>query len=130
MAELQVGDRVFDEHGRPCSIVAATGVMYDRPCYEVEFSDRTVIVADAQHQWRTTTRAGPSSARTAGRTDRTGRQATSSSSPTERPLSCPSLIAPSQPRCMSVWRRQGVQANGVGLTTGRSPRWRLPPRSV
>src|SRR6266540_3179836 len=58
MAELQVGDRVFDEHGRPCSIVAATGVMYDRPCYEVEFSDRTVIVADAQHQWRTTTRAG------------------------------------------------------------------------
>ncbi|WP_442931195.1 FtsK/SpoIIIE domain-containing protein [Micromonospora sp. NBC_00389] len=32
--------------------------MYDRPCYEVEFSDGTVIVADAQHQWQTTTRAG------------------------------------------------------------------------
>src|SRR5690606_3726763 len=29
----------------------------DRPCYEVEFSDGTVIVADAQHQWRTITRA-------------------------------------------------------------------------
>ena len=32
--------------------------MYDRPCYEVEFSDGTVIVADAEHQWQTTTRAG------------------------------------------------------------------------
>jgi hypothetical protein len=57
MADLQVGDQVFDEHGKVCSIVAATEVMHDRPCYEVEFSDGTVIVADAQHQWRTTTRA-------------------------------------------------------------------------
>jgi hypothetical protein len=53
MADLQVGDQVFDEHGKVCSIVAATEVMHDRPCYEVEFSDGTVIVADAQHQWIT-----------------------------------------------------------------------------
>ncbi|MFC5927168.1 FtsK/SpoIIIE domain-containing protein [Micromonospora vulcania] len=58
MGALQVGGRVFDEHGRSCTIVAATPVMFDRPCYEVEFSDGTVIVADAQHQWQTTTRAG------------------------------------------------------------------------
>jgi replicative DNA helicase len=31
--------------------------MTGRPCFEVEFSDGTVIVADAGHQWRTTTRA-------------------------------------------------------------------------
>src|SRR5262249_53683786 len=36
----------------------ASPVMHNRPCYEVEFSDGTVIVADAEHQWRTTTRAG------------------------------------------------------------------------
>jgi hypothetical protein len=58
MAELRVGDRVFDERGRPCAVVAATSVMHDRPCYEVEFSDGTVIVADGSHEWRTTTRAG------------------------------------------------------------------------
>ncbi|MET8349387.1 FtsK/SpoIIIE domain-containing protein [Micromonospora sp. NPDC005206] len=58
MGALRVGGKVFDEQGRPCTIVAATAVMYDRPCYEVEFSDGTVIVADAQHQWQTTTRAG------------------------------------------------------------------------
>lgn len=58
MGELAVGDQVFDERGKPCTVIAATPVMHDRPCYEVEFSDGTVIVADAQHQWRTTTRAG------------------------------------------------------------------------
>ena len=43
--------------GRPTRVVAATEVMHDRPCYEVEFSDGSPIVADAQHQWLTETRA-------------------------------------------------------------------------
>src|SRR5439155_451457 len=34
-------------------VVAATEVMNGRPCYEVEFSDGAVIVADGQHQWLT-----------------------------------------------------------------------------
>ena len=34
-------------------MVAATDVMLGRPCYEIEFSDGTVIVADEQHQWPT-----------------------------------------------------------------------------
>ncbi len=58
MGEVQPGDQVFDERGRPCSVLAATSVMYGRPCYEVEFCDGTVIVADAQHLWRTSTPAG------------------------------------------------------------------------
>ncbi|WP_084546582.1 DNA translocase FtsK [Glycomyces arizonensis] len=58
MGELQVGDRVFDERGVPCTVIAATEVMEDRPCYEVEFSDGSTIIADARHQWATTTRAG------------------------------------------------------------------------
>jgi replicative DNA helicase len=33
--------------------------MRGRPCFEVEFSDGAVITADAEHQWRTTTRASP-----------------------------------------------------------------------
>ncbi|GAA0719707.1 hypothetical protein Drose_06010 [Dactylosporangium roseum] len=58
MGALAVGDRVFDENGNVCNVVAATDIMHDRPCYEVEFSDGTVIVADAEHQWRTTTQRG------------------------------------------------------------------------
>lgn len=51
MGALRVGDRVYDENGLPCMVVAATEVMRDRPCFEVEFSDGTVIRADAEHLW-------------------------------------------------------------------------------
>ncbi|GAY19279.1 replicative DNA helicase [Mycobacterium sp. shizuoka-1] len=53
MGEVQVGDYLIDADGRPTRVVAATDVMVGRPCYEVEFSDGTVIVADAEHQWPT-----------------------------------------------------------------------------
>ncbi|SDU34527.1 replicative DNA helicase [Jiangella alkaliphila] len=55
MGDVQVGDLLIGADGRPTRVVAATEVMADRPCYEVEFTDGTVIVADAQHQWATTT---------------------------------------------------------------------------
>ncbi|MEU7895402.1 replicative DNA helicase [Nonomuraea sp. NPDC049152] len=55
MGQVRVGDRLIGADGRPTRVVAATDVMLDRPCYEVEFSDGTVIVADGQHQWRTST---------------------------------------------------------------------------
>lgn len=55
MGEVQVGDRLFDEKGHPCLVTRTTEVMLGRPCFEVEFSDGTVIVADADHQWLTRT---------------------------------------------------------------------------
>ncbi|HEY9388240.1 MAG TPA: replicative DNA helicase [Mycobacteriales bacterium] len=55
MGEVRVGDWLIGADGRPTQVVAATEVMHGRPCYEVEFSDGTVIVADEAHQWRTTT---------------------------------------------------------------------------
>ncbi len=57
MGALRVGDQVFGPDGRARRVVAATGVMTDRPCYEVEFSDRSVLIADASHQWQTTSKA-------------------------------------------------------------------------
>ncbi|MBB3045668.1 replicative DNA helicase [Nocardioides soli] len=57
MGEVRVGDRLYDAQGRPTTVVAATEVMTGRPCYEVVFSDGSTIVADAEHQWRTETRA-------------------------------------------------------------------------
>jgi replicative DNA helicase len=53
MGEVTVGDRLLGADGRPVTVVAATEVMTGRPCYEVEFSDGEVIVADAEHQWVT-----------------------------------------------------------------------------
>ncbi|WP_432277322.1 replicative DNA helicase [Klenkia sesuvii] len=57
MGEIAVGDDVIGADGRPTRVVAATEVMTGRPCYEVHFSDGSVLVADAQHQWLTDTRA-------------------------------------------------------------------------
>lgn len=54
MGDVAVGDELLGADGRPTRVVAATDVMLGRPCYEVEFSDGTVIVADAAHQWPTT----------------------------------------------------------------------------
>ncbi len=69
MGEVQVGDHLIGADGWPVRVLAATDVMRGRPCFEVEFSDGTVITADADHQWRTTTRAAqgrPPEARPAG----------------------------------------------------------------
>jgi replicative DNA helicase len=57
MGDVQVGDDLLGADGRPVTVVAATEVMTGRPCYEVEFSDGEVIVADGQHQWLTWTNA-------------------------------------------------------------------------
>jgi replicative DNA helicase len=57
MGDVQVGDLLLGADGKPTRVVAATEAMRDRPCYEVEFSDGSVIVADALHQWFTETRA-------------------------------------------------------------------------
>ena len=69
MGEVQVGDYLIGADGRPARVLAATDVMRGRPCFEVEFSDGTVITADADHQWRTTTRASHSP-QSAGQTRR------------------------------------------------------------
>src|ERR1700761_596433 len=65
MGDVAVGDELLGADGQPTRVVAATDVMLGRPCYEVEFSDGTVIVADAAHQWLTETRASRKSAQAA-----------------------------------------------------------------
>jgi len=58
MGGVVVGDLVLGADGRPTRVVAATEVMSGRPCFEVEFSDGSVIVADAEHQWAVSVDAG------------------------------------------------------------------------
>ena len=65
MGEVAVGDELIGADGKPTRVVAVTDVMHGRPCYRVEFSDGTEIVADAAHQWLTETRASRKSAQAA-----------------------------------------------------------------
>src|SRR5262249_9124488 len=53
MGRVAVGDHLLSADGKPTRVVAATEVMHGRPCYEVEFDDGEVIIADENHQWLT-----------------------------------------------------------------------------
>lgn len=51
MGDVQKGDTVYDNQGHPCRVITAWPIRYNRPCYEVVFSDGSVIVADGDHLW-------------------------------------------------------------------------------
>jgi len=55
MGDIRVGDRVFDENGKPCNVVLVTDFQYDRKCFSVNFSDGSAIIADEDHLWETWT---------------------------------------------------------------------------
>ena len=66
MGEVAVGDQLIGADGKPTRVVAVDGRdASDDRAIEVEFSDGTVIVADAAHQWLTETRASRKSAQAA-----------------------------------------------------------------
>lgn len=51
MGELQVGDHVYDENGKQCSVVAKSDVQLDHKVYKVIFDKAEPIIADAEHIW-------------------------------------------------------------------------------
>ncbi|MDP9417628.1 MAG: replicative DNA helicase [Actinomycetota bacterium] len=140
MGAVQVGDSLLAADGTPTRVVAATEVLPGRPCYEVEFSDGSVIVADAGHQWLTDTRASRRSARAARTGDNryrnqrtfasvkttaelaatlrcnTGVRRLNHSVSTARPLKLPDASLPVPPYVLGAWLGDGHSA-GARLTT-------------
>lgn len=51
MGEVAVGNQVYGVDGKPCNVVAMTEIMFNRPCYTIEFRNGEVITADAEHEW-------------------------------------------------------------------------------
>lgn len=51
MGDINVGDKIFDDLGKQCSVTFVTDVMYEHDCYEVTFSDNSTIIADKDHRW-------------------------------------------------------------------------------
>ncbi len=133
MGDVAVGDQLIGADGVPTTVVAATDVMHGRPCYEVEFSDGTVVVADAEHQWLTETRASRKSAdaAAAGRNRnqrtfaevRTTREIAATlrcttadarlnhSVTNARPLALPDRPLPLAPYVLGVWLGDGHSAS-------------------
>jgi replicative DNA helicase len=118
MGDVAVGDQLIGADGRPTTVVAATDVMNGRPCYEVEFSDSEVIVADGQHQWVTwdaRTRKAYDHYRRPGSPAYPDDWATWTSS-----LSSDFLYRPGDRDRMRQLRAAGMSAAQIGATFGRT----------
>lgn len=50
MADLKIGDKVFDKDGNLCNITVKSKVHYN-PCYKITFDNSESIVADVDHRW-------------------------------------------------------------------------------
>jgi phage terminase large subunit GpA-like protein len=51
MGNLKKGDKVFDETGQLCNIIATSKILHNRKCYKVFFTDDSFIECDADHLW-------------------------------------------------------------------------------
>ena len=104
MGEVGVGDELLGADGKPTRVLAATEVMSGRPCYEVEFSDGTVLVADANHQWLTET-APFSAVRTT--TEIAATPHLNHSVTNAQPLDLPEIQLPLPPYPLGAWLGSG-----------------------
>ena len=122
MGSVQVGDLLIAADGTPTRVVAATPVMTGRPCYRVTFDDGTSVVADAQHEWATRTRADrrkagtPAGIRTTEEIHATLRCATADaranhSVATAAPLALPTADLLIDPYVLGVWLGDGHSAS-------------------
>ncbi|MFC8825460.1 replicative DNA helicase [Streptomyces sp. NPDC057137] len=123
MGEVRPGDLLLDAAGRPTRVVAATDVMRDRPCYRITFDDGASVVADAEHQWLTDTRAARRpSVRTTKEIAETVRCLTSDrhlnhSVRTTAPLDLPERDLPVPPYALGAWLGDDGADDEAGLTT-------------
>jgi replicative DNA helicase len=119
MGEVKPGDHLIDADGRPTRVVAATEVMTGRPCYELSFDDGTTVIADADHQWLTDTRASRRAAKAAAASVKTTEEiaATVRCGTTDqrhnhtvrnaRPLELPDRELPVTPYTLGAWLGDG-----------------------
>lgn len=56
---LDYGDTVFGADGKPCRVIATSPLTFNKPCYRVEFSDGTHVIASDDHRWKTRHRYRP-----------------------------------------------------------------------
>lgn len=120
MGELAVGDKVFDEQGKICNVVAATEVLQNRPCYRVTFSDGSVLVADENHQWQTESkkaRISASNARKYGR--EVARPLKTYGSDQTHKRTFASVVTTKQiSESLTVWNGKMQETNHAVLTSG------------
>lgn len=128
MADVRVGDKLFDEFGEPCTVLAAHPVLFDHRCYRMTFSDGTSIIADAEHLWRTNTRKPEGRTQTwtteqIAATLTVGNRLThrerNHSIPVALPLETDACVLPVAPYVLGAWLGDG-DSDAARITCGDS----------
>ena len=57
LKDIQVGDQVFDSHGKPCHVIAIPWFQ-DNDTYKVNFNDGTFAICGLNHEWIAKSPAG------------------------------------------------------------------------
>ncbi len=116
MAELDVGDQVFDEHGKPTVVTAISPIFINHDCYKITFDDRSTVTCDANHLWQLNKKdvlstkdmfeMGPTY------TDSRGKTVSRWSIPTSKPVQYESQKVSIDPYLLGVWLGDGEAASG------------------
>lgn len=114
LKDIQPGDYVFDEQGKPTQVLAQSPVWTDHKCYELTFSDGSTVVVDEQHNWLTHSKAerkrfrSPSKRTTAEivATLKAGKEYNHQIATCE-PVQYPDTLLPIAPYTLGVWLGNG-----------------------
>lgn len=101
MADLAVGDTVFDMLGARCTVTAKSDV-HHRPCYRITFDDTSSVVCDDEHLWHL---AG-------GRVVATPNLRVKDTIPVAGALDLPAADLPLDPYVLGLWLADGKHTSG------------------
>lgn len=115
MGNVTVGDRLLDEQGLPCVVVAVSPVWEDRPRYALTFSDGARIEADADHEWLVGSSFGTKPYLQTSQQlyrRRNGARAPKTFVPVAAPLVLPPVEFPIDPYLLGIWLGDGWSRGG------------------
>jgi hypothetical protein len=130
MGDVEVGDSLLDETGRPCRVVMKSPVFYGHECYKVSTDDGASVVADADHLWQVRLdgyvgtgkahykgKTGPKPGVLGGRSIHTtehlaGRGGKRAQLQVAASLTLPRRDLPVDPYVLGVWLGDGASAGG------------------
>ncbi len=120
MGDVQKGDWLLDEQGKPCKVLGTSPVHTDRKCYKIQFDDDSCIIADGEHRWTVEERGK----RRAATYDWKKRVITTAELEPKKhfiyvtkPLELPKASLPIDPYVLGVWLGDGTSA-GNTITSG------------
>jgi len=106
MGELKTGDMVFGGDGKPCKVTGKSAV-HSRPCYRIEFDDKSTVICDDEHRWPTREGVMTTKEIVVARSE-----SKNVIMPTAQPVDLPEAKLPIHPYVLGFWLADGKHTSG------------------